>query len=236
MLQKFNYKTEGYKTPWDPTMSITAYFTGLEKFKNSLADCGISTSIEEMMMEAGTRMWERKMFTEDQLVLWENKPSANQTWQALQDYFTEKWLERRQYLQATAKQSRLKGAALATQEQVAAEEEGKALAMMFALLQEQHKTQLEAMAMANQKAMEAMFEQINAIVSGQCKAVDKENTTPAAGNTGKSTGGTKRNRKKCTHCGKHVFHKPSDCYKLEANKSKRWTGWKTIKDAGIALA
>jgi hypothetical protein len=156
--QKYKYKTEGYKTLWDPTTSITAYFTGLEKFKNSLADRGISTSVEEMTMAAGARMWESEMSTKDQLVLWENKPSANQTWQALQDYFMEKWLERRHYLQATAKQSRFKDAALAAQEQVAAEEEGKALAMMFALLQEQHKTQLEAMAMANQKAMEAMFE------------------------------------------------------------------------------
>ncbi len=40
-------------------------------------------------------MWESKMFTEDQLVLWENKPAANQMWQALQDYFREKWLKRR---------------------------------------------------------------------------------------------------------------------------------------------
>ncbi len=44
-LQKFEYKTEGYKTPWDPTTSITAYFTGLEKFKNSLADRGILTRV-----------------------------------------------------------------------------------------------------------------------------------------------------------------------------------------------
>ena len=68
-LQKFKYKTEGYKTPWDPTMSITAYFIGLEKFKNSLADRGFETSVKEMTMAAGARMWESKMFTEDQLVL-----------------------------------------------------------------------------------------------------------------------------------------------------------------------
>jgi hypothetical protein len=70
----------------------------------------------------------------------------------------EKWLECRQYLQVTTKQSRFKDTALAAQEQVAAKEEGKALAMKFTLLQEQHKTQLKAMATANQKAMEAMFE------------------------------------------------------------------------------
>jgi hypothetical protein len=34
--QKYDYKTEGYKKPWDPAMSITAYFTGLDKFQISL--------------------------------------------------------------------------------------------------------------------------------------------------------------------------------------------------------
>ncbi len=92
------------------------------------------------------------------------------------------------------------------------------------------------MATENQKAMEAMFERINAIIGGQCKVVDKENTPPATGNKDNSIVGTKRNRKKCTHCGKHMFHKPSDCYELEVNKSKRWTGWKSVKNAGVALA
>ncbi len=119
---------------------------------------------------------------------------------------------------------------------MAAEEEGKVLAMMFALLQEQHKMQLEAMGTANQKAMEAMFEQINAIVGAQCKAVDKEKKPPATGNMGKSTGGTTRNRKKCTLCGKYVFYKPFECYELKANASKRWMGWKSVKDASVALA
>jgi len=157
--QKFEYKAEGYGKQWDPTTSITAYFTALDKFRISLADRGISTSVNEMTMAAGTRMWESEMFTEDQMVAWENKTAAQQTWQALQDCFTEKWLERRQYSQATAKHSRFKDAVLAAQEMAAAEEEGEASAMMFALLQEQHKAQLDAMASANQKAMEAMFGQ-----------------------------------------------------------------------------
>ncbi len=139
-------------------------------------------------------------------------------------------------MQETAKHSRFKDAALAAQEQMAAKEEGKVLAMMFALLQKQHKIQLKAMATANQKAMEAIFEQINAIIGAQCKAMDYKNMPPATGNTGKSTGGTKRNRKKCTHCRKYMFHKPSNCYKLEANTSKCWKGSKSVKDASVALA
>ncbi len=30
--QKFKYKAEGYGKQWDPTTSITAYFTSLGKF------------------------------------------------------------------------------------------------------------------------------------------------------------------------------------------------------------
>ena len=127
-------------------------------------------------MAAGARMWESEMFTKDQMVAWENKTPAQQTWQNLQDYFTEKWLERCQYSQAMAKHPRFKDAALAAQETASAEEEGEMSAMMFAPLQEQHRAQLNAMATANQKAMDVMFEQMNAIIAGNLKGgpPDKE--------------------------------------------------------------
>ena len=69
--QKFKYKAEGYGKQWDLTTSITAYFTALDKFRTSLADCGILTSFDEMMKAAGAKMWESEMFTEDQMVAWE---------------------------------------------------------------------------------------------------------------------------------------------------------------------
>jgi hypothetical protein len=103
--QKYDYKTKGYCKSWDPTISIMAYFTGLDRFMISLNNSRILTSVEEKMMAAQARMWESEMFTKDQMVAWENKPTANQTWANLQTYFTEKWLKRCQYLAATAKQS-----------------------------------------------------------------------------------------------------------------------------------
>jgi hypothetical protein len=114
--QKFEYKAGGYRKQWDPTTSIMANFTGLDKFWTSLADHSIATSIKEMTMAAGARMWESKMFTKDQMVAWENKTIGQQTWQNLQDYFTEKWLEQRQYLQANTKHLHFKDAALTAQE------------------------------------------------------------------------------------------------------------------------
>jgi hypothetical protein len=70
-------------------------------------------------MVAGACSWKSEMFTKDQMVLWENKRTANQTWDNLQTYFREKWLERHQYFAAMAKQLNFKKVALAAQEQAA---------------------------------------------------------------------------------------------------------------------
>jgi hypothetical protein len=234
--QKFEYKSEGYGKQWDPTTSITAYFTGLDKFRISLTDWGIATSIKEMTMAVGARMWESEMFTKDQMVALENKPATQQTWQALKDYFTEKWLECRQYSQATAKHSWFKDAALTAQELAVAEEESETTTMMFALLQEQHKLQIEAMASANQKSMDGILEQMNGMLAGQRKAGDKENVKPTNANSGTRTSGAARKKKRCPHCRKHVFHAATKCYELEANASKRWTGWKLVKDTNVTEA
>ena len=103
--QKFEYKTTGYNNLWYPTTSITAYFTQLDRFQVSLGDRSIATSDQEKTMAAGAQMWQSKIFTEDQMVAWENRTPATQTWADLQAYFTKKWLERKQYSATTAKQS-----------------------------------------------------------------------------------------------------------------------------------
>jgi len=121
--QKHEYRTNGYNAVWDPATSISAYFTTLDRFQVSLKDRGIETSVEEKCMAAGSQMWASEMFTEEQMLGWENKPTIDQTWPNLQAYFTEKWLERKQYSTTTAKQSRFKEAVLAAQEKEAAEAE-----------------------------------------------------------------------------------------------------------------
>jgi hypothetical protein len=51
--QKYEYKTNGYNTPWEPTMSITAYFSLLDCFQVLLGNHGIATSNKEKTMAAG---------------------------------------------------------------------------------------------------------------------------------------------------------------------------------------
>jgi hypothetical protein len=215
--QKYEYKNAGFNAPWDPTTSITAYFTSLNHFQISLGDCGIAMSEAKKTMAAGAQMWNSEMFTEDQMLLWENKPAINQTWPNLQTYFTKKWLERKQYSATTAKQSRFKEAALLSRETAAVEEEGEIQAMLFAILQEQHNKQMATMAASNKANMDAMMEQMNVLVaagSGRRSNIKENtpptgNTTPAGGGTGgKETKKPKRKRKLCPNCKTFVYYPP----------------------------
>ena len=83
MAQKHEYRTTGYNNLWDSITSITAYFTQLNRFQVSLGDRGIAISEDEKTMAVGAQMWNREMFTEDQMVAWENKTGAQQMWAAL---------------------------------------------------------------------------------------------------------------------------------------------------------
>ena len=226
--QKHEYKTTGYNNPWDPTTRITAYFAQLDRFQVQLGDRGITTSDEEKTMAAGAQMWKSEMFTEEQMVAWENKTPAQQTWAALQTYFTGKWLERKQYSATTAKQSRFKEAVLLAQETKAAEEEGESQALLFAMMQEQHDKQIAAIMAANKSSMDAMMERMNALAAG--KGVGKENTKPTDNSKEKKP--PQRNKHLCPHCKIQVLHKAKNCPELEENAHKRWTGWKSVNDTG----
>jgi hypothetical protein len=135
----------GYNNPWDPNTSITAYFTQLDRFQVSLSYRGILMSKAKKTMAVGAQMWQSEMFTEDKMVAWENKPAAQQTWAALQAYFTKNWLERKKYSATTAKQLQFKEAALLAQEKAAVKEEGESQAMLFAMLHKQYNNQIAAM-------------------------------------------------------------------------------------------
>jgi len=238
---KHEYRTTGYNTPWDPTTSITAYFTQLDHFQVSLGDRGVATSENEKTIAVGAYMCNNEMFTKDQMVAWENKTTVQQTWAALQMYFTDKWLECKQYSTMMAKQSRFKKAALLAQETAAAEEEGESQAMLFAMLQEQHDKQIAAMAATNKANMDAMIERMNAMAAGRrggdrgtpTQQTDKENTPPG-GNIypPTDTHQTKKPSKKkafCPHCKTFVLHKFENYNELEANKDKRWPVWKSVR-------
>jgi hypothetical protein len=155
-------------------------------------------------MAAGAQMWQSKMFTEDQMVAWENKPAALQTWAELQTYFSKNWLECKQYSATMAKQLRFKEVALLAQETAAAEDKGKSQAMLFAMLQEQHDRQIVAMTAINKANMDAMMERMSAMVTGgagRCPTHQDKESTPTVGNSlPTSTGSGTTQPKKPKRC------------------------------------
>jgi hypothetical protein len=108
--------------------------------------------------------------------------------------------------------------------------------MLFTMLQDQHAKQIAQMEVMNKTNMDAMMEQIIALVAAcgarQAHQPDKENTPPGRNviPLGGDDQAKKPRRKKalCPNCKCFVMHKPASCYKLKANKALHYPGWKSI--------
>ena len=81
----------------------------------------------------------------------------------------------------------------------------------------------------NKANMDAMMEKMNSLV-----AANKENTRQ--NETGKNKEKNPKQKKVlCPNCKCFVYHKPDRCYELEANKAKRYPGWKSILDTATTV-
>jgi hypothetical protein len=107
--------------------------------------------------------------------------------------------------------------------------------MMFTLLHEQHKAQLKLMVVSNKQGMDTMFERMNALITGHGKAADKVTAPITNSNTSRAPSTMNHNKKRCTNCGKVVFHRPETCYELKTNASKHYPGWKLSKNASAPV-
>jgi hypothetical protein len=169
------------------------------------------------------------------MVVWENSGAMAQIWAALQTYFTEKWLERKQYSATTAKQLQFKEAALLAQETAAAKEEGETQALLFSMLQDQHAKQIAQMEATNKTNMDAIMERMNGLVAARgarhAHQPGKVNTPPGSNviPLGDGARAKKPRWKKalCSNCKCFVMHKPANCFELKANKALRYPGWKS---------
>ncbi len=109
-----------------------------------------------------------------------------------------------------------KKAALLAQETAAADEEGKTQALLFAMLQDQHAKQIAQMEATNMTNMDAMMEQMNALVAARdvrhAHQPDKVNT-PLGSNAIPLSGGVRAKKPRwkkalCPNCKCFVMHKP----------------------------
>ena len=112
------------------------------------------------MVAAVAHMWESGFFTDEKLIEWEKKMKANQNWEEVQSYFGELYHNHKQYSRATAKKAWFNDCLNNTQEDAANKKiaEQNDAAMMFAMMQQQHKEQVNQMKESNKAAMDMMWQ------------------------------------------------------------------------------
>ena len=146
-----------------------------------------------------------------------------------------------QYSKFLAKRSRFHASASNVKERENKKEENNAT-MMFAMMQEQHQEQLNAMRESNAEAMKTantdmaeMAKNMQIMMDampGMSKTEvedDKKNHTRKKGlKPWDKTGYVKRDPKMCPNCKIVVYHKPERCLEWEINKEKRRDNWKSV--------
>ena len=174
------------------------------------------------------------------MIKWEKKEAADQTWTNVKTYFMELYQSHTQYRKLLAKRSRFHESVSSVKEREKKEENDAT--MMFAMIQEQHQEQLNAMREINAETMKtantAMREMAKnmqtmmAEMPGMSKTEvegDKKNDTRTKGvKPWDNPGYVKRDPKMCPNCKRLVYHKPEGCLELEVNKEKRRDNWKSV--------
>ena len=114
--------------------------------------------------------------------------------------------------------------------------------MMFAMMQEKHQEQLNAMRESNAEAtmmantamaeMAKNMQIMMAAMPGMSKTEvedDKKNDTRTKGvKPWYKPGYVKREPKMCQNCKRVVYHKPEKCLELETKKEKRRDNWNLV--------
>jgi hypothetical protein len=180
-LDKTTYENEGYVRPWDPTTNISTYFKHINNFAHLLKEHKIDGHNDTKKMHvAMLMMWSIGVFTEDQMVNWEDKAEGDKTWATAQAYFTTKWQSRQAFTMSMNKKGlRFHDQSLGaiSEEEVA---EGEDAAMLLALMQESHCSQVDQMRNSNKLAMELMMktmtEQMNMMIASMKEKVPPANT------------------------------------------------------------
>ena len=85
-------------------MNILTYFKRIDNFARLLKERKIDGhNNAKKMPVAVSMMWSSVVFTEDQMVDWEDKAEGDKTWATAQAYFTTKWQSRQAFTKSMNK-------------------------------------------------------------------------------------------------------------------------------------
>ena len=241
---------------WNQDDDTDVFFGSLDECEDQLAKLKIEWPISHKITHAVTEVTNSGIFSEDDIMDWEDKPEVDKTWVHCQTYWNKIHKKRKRFTKTKPKQLGFEGAAN-IEEQPPDDMQREEL--------NQHLRDIAEAATADKEHIQQMSsttDELLFIVKKQQSQIDKlveTNSTLSAsiaklsakGNTNSnnnnnSGSNNNRNRNKgnenekkaeqqaegdgkghgCAVCGKHKYTK--DCFELLSNKDKRPEGWKSI--------
>jgi hypothetical protein len=196
--------------PWDGIEAPAAHFARGDKFERQLLKTGQSKN-PELRLAFALATFHASGEYEPALRDWDTKPKADQTFANFRVFIQKEFGKLHKQNKTTAKSVGFGIANSVTDKEVEKIEQLEAQALMIAEL-------ANSMQEQNQKQFKEMMELFKA-------ALDKNSPTP----TNPKKSGEGKKKKKCPHCGLEVYHKPDDCFELDANAAKRPANWTSKK-------
>ena len=238
---------------WDHGDDIRVFLRNVQKLKDQLDDeYGIEWADDMRMTHVLSEFYDSAIFTEEEMMDWEDQPAADQTYAAMVTYFKNAYDKHARFGSARRPASQGYESANRTDDAngVSDQQKEELLQLMLQLLSNQKevaeaatadKEHLQAMSDSNSELLdiikkltkqnEKLTEQNSSLVEALAKA--KASRGGGGGRGGGRSGWRTTNdqdgsagKPKCAICGK--IHKTENCYELEKNKDLRKDGWKSI--------
>ena len=251
-------KLSEMKQKWNQDDDITIFFNNLEQSEEELNDdYEIEYPIHLKILHAIKEMKDSNVFTEEQIMDWEDKEEEDKTWVHLQNYFGKLWKRRQRYAGSNARKHGYESAAAATEAAAASASEAASEAQdrlatnlremaVAATADKEHIQQMSdhhndmlKLVQQQQATIEkqaSSIEKLTAQNSDLIKIVGKHRAKPPAANAAATGAGAAAAAKAANDGERRVppkcgvcgaRHPTKSCWELEANADKRPPNWKS---------
>jgi hypothetical protein len=219
--------------PWDQTENLLSYFKKLDLAQEAMVKAHVPCEDTAKAIQAGAQMAASGLFSEVQIIEWEEKSHTDKTWTALKAYYSKLYKSKIQYSKGEARRTGF--------ESVNAMQKAKDQALEIQLdnfmetVSTAHTDELNEIRAEN-KTLTDLTNTFMGQMKTQQKLLDKMakqlaakqptgRLQPTSGGGNEENEPPQRQRKKCPTCKIMCFHKVENC--PETNEAKRWPGWTT---------
>jgi hypothetical protein len=220
--------------PWDQTENLLSYFKKLDLAQEAMTKAHVPCEDIAKAIQAGSQMAASGLYSELQIIEWEEKSHTDKTWANLKTYFTKLYKSKMQYSKSEARRTGFDSANAMQQAKDQAIE--AQLSHFMETVSTTHTEEINEIREEN-KTLTDLTEKFMGQMKTQQRLLDKmakqldtntnKDRTPliAGDQKDKENVPLQRQRHECPTCKIMCFHKKENC--PETNEAKRWPGWST---------